>query len=94
MGVFLMPWALSAAAAQQVKRVAQDRRLHAFGAGATPAIIGILGVTVLGVSREAFVSWPYFALGAAVFVLAAWTRTPPVALLGIGGALGWVLGLA
>jgi chromate transporter len=92
-GVFLVPWVLAAAAAQQVRRLAQDQRLRAFGAGATPAAIGILGVTVLGVSREAFVSWPYFALGAAVFALAAWRRTPPVALLGIGGGLGWVLGL-
>jgi chromate transporter len=93
-GVFLAPWTLAATAAHQVKRLAQDRRLRAFGAGAAPAVIGTLGVTVLSISREAFVAWPYLVLGAAVFALATWTRMHPVALLGIGGILGWLLGFA
>jgi len=92
LGAFLAPWALAAATAQQVKRFAQDKHLRAFGAGAAPAVIGILGVTVLSLGRETFASWPYLAVGILVFALAAWTRIPPVFLLGGAGILGWVLG--
>lgn len=93
-GVFLVPWALAAAAAQQVKRVAQDWRLRAFGAGAAPAVVGILGVTVLDIGREALTSWPYLGVGSAAFVIAAWTRTHPVVLLAAGGVAGWLIGRA
>jgi chromate transporter len=92
LGAFLAPWALATATARQVQRFAQSERLRAFGAGAAPAVIGILGVTVLSLGREAFVSWPYLGVGVAVFVLAVWMRIPPVLLLGGGGALGWLLG--
>ena len=77
LGAFLAPWALSATAAQQVTRLAQNRWLRAFGAGAGPAVIGILGATVLDIARDALVSWPYVAVSAAVFVLTARTRTHP-----------------
>jgi chromate transporter len=91
LGAFLAPWALSAMAAQQVTRRAQSRWLRAFGAGAGPAVIGILGVTVLDIARESLVSWPYVAVSAAVFVLAARTRTHPIALLAAGAVLGWLV---
>jgi chromate transporter len=92
LGAFLAPWALAAATAQQAKRFAQDERLRTFGAGAAPAVIGILGVTVLSLGREAFVSWPYLAIAVLVFAFAARTRIPPVFLLGGAGFLGWLLG--
>ena len=92
LGAFLAPWALAAAAAQQVKRFAQSWLLRSFGAGAAPAVVGVLGVTVLSLGREALASWPHVAIGAAAFALAAWTRTPPLLLLGLGGAVGWLLG--
>jgi chromate transporter len=91
LGAFLAPWALAAATAQQVKRFAQDEHLRAFGAGAAPAVVGMLGVTVLDLGRETFASWPYLAVGVLVFALAGWTRIPPVFLLGVGGLLGWLL---
>jgi chromate transporter len=91
LGAFLAPWALSATAAQQVTRLAQNRWLRAFGAGAGPAVIGILGVTVLDIARDALVSWPDVAVSAAAFVLAARTRTHPIALLAAGAVLGWLV---
>jgi chromate transporter len=91
-GAFLVSWALAAAAAQQIKRLAQDWRLRAFGAGASPAVIGILGVTVLSIGREALASWPYVGIGAAAFAIAAWTRIHPVVLLVAGGIAGWLIG--
>lgn len=92
LGAFLDPWALAAATAPQIKRFAQSEHLRAFGSGAVPAVIGIFGVAVLSLGREAFVSWPYVGIGAVVFALAAWTRMPPVLLLGGGGVLGWLFG--
>ena len=47
MGAFLMPWLLAALTAQQATRWAQHPALRRFGAGATPAVIGLLGVTAL-----------------------------------------------
>lgn len=91
-GAFLAPWALATLAAQGIKRFAADRRLRAFGEAAAPAVIGILGVTVLSVGREALTSGPSLAIGAAVFALACWTRAHPVVLLGLGGVLGWLAG--
>jgi chromate transporter len=90
--VFLAPWALAAAAAQQIRRFVENPWLRAFGAGAAPAVVGILGVTVLDIAREAFTSWTYTAIAAAAFALAAWTRTHPVGLLAGGAVLGWLLG--
>jgi len=52
-GVFLMPWVLAAAAAQQLQRVLQHPWLQAFGRGAAPAVVGLLGVTALHLARHA-----------------------------------------
>ena len=92
LGAFLAPWALAATAAQQVKRFAESPWLQAFGSGAAPAVIGILGMTALSTGREALASWPYVGIGSGVFVLAARTRIPPAVLLGAGGLLGWLIG--
>lgn len=93
LGAFLVPAFLAALIAQEITRFAQDHRLKAFGAGAAPAVIGILGVTVLSLGREAFVSWGYVAIAALVFVLGATNRVHPVVLLCLTGVLGWAIGL-
>jgi chromate transporter len=92
LGAFLAPSILAALAAQQIRRFAQDRRLRAFGAGAAPAVIGVLGTTVLSLGREAFVSWGYVGLAAAVFALSVTNRVHPVALLGLAAGVGWAVG--
>jgi chromate transporter len=90
-GAFLAPWALSVATAQQVTRFAQSRWLRAFGGGAAPAVIGILGVTVLDIARESTVSLPYVAVSTGVLLVAASTQTHPVILLAVAAALGWLV---
>lgn len=64
--------------------------LRAFGVGAAPAVVGVLGVTVLTMSREAFTTWPFMMIGAIAFALAVLTRVHPVALLVGGGLAGWL----
>ncbi|MBI3636124.1 MAG: hypothetical protein HY216_07905, partial [Candidatus Rokubacteria bacterium] len=64
--------------------------LQRFGAGATPAAIGILGVTALTLTREVVVGAPPMAIVAVALVLIA-MRVHPVALLAGGGLAGWLL---
>lgn len=92
LGAFTLPWGLAALAARQVARFAQHPGLRAFGRGAAPAVVGLLGVTVLSVAREADVSWAYLGIAALVLMLGAGTRMHPVALLVMGGLLGWLIG--
>ena len=46
-GIFLMPWALAAAAAHLLRRWMQHPLLQHFGRGAAPAVVGLLVVTAL-----------------------------------------------
>lgn len=93
LGAFIAPSALAALAAQQVTRFTRDRRLHAFGSGAAPAVVGVLGVTVASLAQEAFVALPYAVIAVGVFVLAMATRLHPLVLLATAAVLGWVAGL-
>lgn len=53
-------------------------------------MVGLLGVTALAMSREAFTAWPLVIVGAVAFLLASLTRVHPVALLAGGGLVGWL----
>lgn len=90
LGAFFMPWLLAALTAQQVTRWAQHPALRRFGAGATPAVVGLLGVTALTLTREAMVAAPHILIGACALLLLAVTRIHPVALLAGGGVAGWL----
>lgn len=89
-GAFFMPWLLAALTAQQATRWAQHPALRRFGAGATPAVIGLLGVTALTLTREAMVSAPHVLIGAVALLLLAVTRIHPAVLLAGGGLAGWL----
>jgi chromate transporter len=90
LGVFFMPWLLSTAAARQATRWAEHPALRRFGAGATPAVIGLLGVTALALTREAVVGAPQLLIVAVALLLLAVTRIHPAALLAGGGLAGWL----
>lgn len=82
-------WLLAAVTAQQITRFAQHPRLRRFGAGAAPAVIGLLGVTALTLAREAIIAPPHVLIVAASLLLIALTRVHPVVLL---AAEGWPAG--
>lgn len=84
-GVFLMPWALAAAAAQQLQRFMQHPWLQGFGWGAGPAVVGLLGVTALSLA-QAFASGAYVAVAIVALLLALRTKIHPIVILA-GGAL-------
>lgn len=90
-GAFVMPWLLATAAARQVARLAERSAFRAFAAGATPAVIGMLGATALVLSREAAAGWLFMGIAGGALLLTAFTRVHPVALLTGGGIAGWLL---
>ena len=91
LGAFLMPWVLATAMAQQIARFADHPALRAFGQGAAPAVVGLLGVTALSLSRDTLVAWPYALIAAAALILNALTRVHPIALLAGGGLAALLL---
>ena len=92
LGAFIAPWALAGVAAQEVTRFSESRWLRAFGSGAAPAVVGVLGATVISLGREAVSSWPLAMTVAVVFVAARWTPVHPIALLALGGLVGYLVG--
>jgi chromate transporter len=88
LGIFLMPWALAAAAAHLLRRWVQHPLLQHFGRGAAPAVVGLLVVTALHLARPAVASgWPYAVIAAAALGLAVWTKVHPLVIL-LGGSVG------
>ncbi|MGE3537804.1 MAG: chromate transporter [Candidatus Tectimicrobiota bacterium] len=90
LGVFLMPWALAAAAAQLLRRWMRHPWLQNFGRGAAPAVVGLLVVTALSLGRQAFVSEVHVGIAGIALALALWTKLHPIAIL-LGGAVGGAL---
>jgi chromate transporter len=92
-GIFLMPWALAAAAAQLLRRWMQHPWLHNFGRGAAPAVVGLLVVTALHLSRSAFSSEVHVGIAGVALALALWTKLHPMLILLGGAVIGALYGL-
>lgn len=95
LGVFVLPVIMAALAAAGIERLARNRWLRAFGAGAAPAVIGLLGATAWHLGTHSIVaqnalSWPLAAVAGVSLLLTAQTRiAPPWVLLG-GAVAGWL----
>jgi chromate transporter len=89
-GAFLLPWIFSALAAQQIKRIAASPWLKAFGKAAAPAVIGLLGITMITLGQNAFTNVWYVSIAVIAAVLAAATKIHPVFIL-LGGIIAGVL---
>jgi chromate transporter len=92
-GAFLAPWLLAALAARQVGRFASHPLLRDFGAGAGPAVAGLLGLTVVDLTRSAGSTWAFAVIALGAALLALRSRVHPLFLLAAGAMLGWLLGL-
>jgi chromate transporter len=93
LGIFLMPWALAAAAAQLLRRWMQHPWLHNFGRGAAAAVVGLLVVTALHLSRSAFSSEVHVGIAGVALALALWTKLHPMLILLGGAVIGALYGL-
>jgi chromate transporter len=92
LGVFLMPWALAAAAAQQLQRFMQHPWLSGFGRGAAPAVVGLLGVTALDLAANSMTHWAFGLIIAAALLLGLWTKVHPIFVLLGGAVIGAAVG--
>lgn len=91
-GVFLAPTLLAIGAAASVERFVRDRWLRAFGQGAAPAVVGLLGATAWTLAQQIVMSWAFIAVALLAFGLASRTQIAPVWVL-LGGVLvGWLIG--
>jgi chromate transporter len=86
LGILLIPWALAAAVAGQLQRLARHRWLIGFRQGAAAGAVGLFGVTALSLARHSLEGWVHLAIAGSAFVLALLTRLHPAWLL-LGGAL-------
>ena len=93
-GIFLMPWALAAAAAHLLRPWMQHPLLYHFGRGAAPAVVGLLVVTALHLGHSAFVSGIHIGIAVVALVLALWTKLNPIVLLLGGAVIGALYGLS
>lgn len=93
LGIFLMPWALAAGAAQLLRRWMQHPWLQNFGRGAAPAVVGLLVVTALSLGRNAFTSEVHIGIAGIALALALWTKLHPIAILLGGAVVGALYGL-
>jgi chromate transporter len=93
LGIFLMPWALAAAAAHLLQRWMQHPLLHHFGRGAAPAVVGLLVVTAVHLSRSTFASAIHVGIAGVALGLALWTKLHPLVLLLSGAVIGALYGL-
>lgn len=92
-GAFLAPWALAGLAAREVQRFASHPLLRSFGAGAAPAVAGLMGVAVVDLTRHTVPTWSFVAIALGVAILTLGSRVHSLFLLAAGAALGWLLGL-
>ena len=90
LGMFLAPTVLAALTAAGIGKFAQNRWVGAFGRGAAPAVVGLLGATLWTVGRHALLSPSAVGIAALALLLAARTKTPPVILLMGGAAAQWL----
>ena len=94
LGIFLMPWALAAAAAQILRKWVQHPWLQRFGRAAAPAVVALLVVTALHLARPVFsAGWLYAGIAAVALALALWTKLHPIVLLISGAVVGAVYGI-
>ncbi len=91
-GIFLFPFLLAALAAGQIQRFADSAWLKAFGKGAAPAVIGLLGVTIISLGQNAFenINLDYILIAAGAAALALFTKLHPIWVL-LGGVIGGVI---
>jgi chromate transporter len=89
-GMFLAPTILAALAAAGVEKLAKSRWVKAFGAGAAPAVVGLLGATLWNIAQHAVTSWPLALVALLALMLAIKTKIQPLWLLLGGGLLGWI----
>jgi chromate transporter len=90
LAVFAVPVVLAAAAAHTVRRLSASARFRAFGRTAGAAAIGLLGVTLVALSRPLVQVNPALLVLASAVALAARRGVSPFLLLALSAIVGAV----
>jgi len=88
--VFLPSFVFVLGGAHYVEKVRDNKTIHAFLAGVSAAVVGVIAVVSLELIPEALVGWPAYAIAILSFLLIAWLKRD-VALVAAGAIAGGIL---
>jgi chromate transporter len=88
--VFLPSFFFVIAGVHYVEKVRENRKIQAFLAGVSAAVVGVIAVVSLDLIPEALVDWPAVVIAVVAFVLIAFLKRD-VALVAIGAMLGGLI---
>jgi chromate transporter len=88
--VFLPSFIFVIVGVHYVEKVRDNRKIQAFLAGVSAAVVGVIAVVSLDLVPEALVDWPAVGIAMAAFLLIAFLKRD-VALVAIGAMLGGVI---
>src|SRR5213076_2455378 len=88
--VFLPSFIFVIVGVHYVEKVRENRKIQAFLAGVSAAVVGVIAVVSLDLIPEALVDWPAVGIAIAVFLLIAFLKRD-VALVAVGAMLGGVV---
>jgi chromate transporter len=86
---FLPSFIFVIAGVHYIEKVRDNRRIQAFLAGVSAAVVGVIAVVSLELIPEALVDWPAILIALAAFVLIAFLKRD-VALVAIGAIVGGI----
>jgi chromate transport protein ChrA len=73
-----------------VEKVRENRKIQAFLAGVSAAVVGIIAVVSLDLIPQAIVDWPTVGIAVAAFLLIAFLKRD-VALVALGAMVGGIV---
>jgi chromate transporter len=88
--VFLPSFIFVIVGVHYVEKVRDNRRIQAFLAGVSAAVVGVIAVVSLDLIPEALIDWPTVGIAVVAFLLIAFLKRD-VALVAIGAILGGVI---
>jgi chromate transporter len=88
--VFLPSFVFVIVGVHYVEKVRDNRKIQAFLAGVSAAVVGVIAVVSLDLVPEALVDWPAVGIAIAAFLLIAFLKRD-VALVAIGAMLGGII---
>jgi chromate transporter len=88
--VFLPSFFFVIGGVHYVEKVRENRKIQAFLAGVSAAVVGVIAVVSLDLIPQALVDWPTLAIAVVAFLLIAFLKRD-VALVAIGAMLGGII---
>jgi chromate transporter len=88
--VFLPSFIFVIVGVHYVEKVRENRKIQAFLAGVSAAVVGVIAVVSLDLIPQAIVDWPTVGIAIAGFLLIAFLKRD-VALVALGAMLGGIV---